>query len=152
MDVITHLIAGIIFGLIINANNINIWIIILIASILPDLFTETSYRISIKQLEKKIGKRLTPKIVRKRKELWTEINKSKFLIPYHFMHSIFFIIIIGLLTPYYFFIPYFLHILIDAFTHSKKNFGIILFWPFYTKRFGINKNWWEWKFFKKIFR
>ena len=46
------------------------------------------------------------------------------------------LIIIAILTPYYFSVPYAIHILIDVFSHSKHNFGIMLFWPFYKKIFG----------------
>jgi hypothetical protein len=47
--------------------------------------------------------------------------------------------------PAEFILGHAIHILMDILSHSKNSWGIMVFWPFSTKRSGPEKNWWEWE-------
>ena len=144
MDIVTHLILGLIIAILFGDGNYFVWFVILITSILPDLFCWPGVFLASREIDKETKEKINLANLSHHKNLWRRLAKSKWMYPYHLMHSLWCIILLSILTPWFVFIPYTLHIMLDLVSHSKRNLGIMLFWPLWHKRFGVEKNWFEW--------
>lgn len=145
MDIGTHILTGIIITYFLSDFNSGMWMLIIIFSLLPDLIGETLYQIG------RIAKGKGIKLIYDEEvtNSSTYLGNSLFLFPYNFLHSIFAIIFLILLSiPNILILAYTSHLILDIISHSKKSWGIMIFWPLSKTRFGPNSNWWEWKFLK----
>ena len=143
MDVGTHLLSGIILAYLFR-NNTN-WLLIILASELPDLIGELFYQAGRLSIGKKIKVFYDTEISESSKKL----GHSAYLIPYNFLHSIFSIMLLLIVSvPTAIVLAYSTHIFLDLISHSRNTWGIMLFWPFSTTRLGSKKDWWQWKWFK----
>ncbi len=152
MDAPTHFLVGIILAYYFGDPTLLSWGIIILGATMPDLIGEPFYYLGKFKKTKKIEYPYDKEDTISYKYL----KKSKYEIPYNFMHSIisliiFFILLILILEikiGYLFILAYSTHLVIDLFSHSRRNWGIMPFWPFYVKRFGPKKDWWEWRLIK----
>jgi hypothetical protein len=148
MDVFTHILFGALIGYFFHGTQISLWWVAVLGAILPDLIGETLYQIG-RVVKGKKTKFIYDKEVSKSH---TYLGDSKFLYPYNLMHSLVIIPILFIFSVQIdFIVAYLSHILLDLVSHSRKTWGIMIFWPFSRRRFGVNKDWWEWEFFKKIY-
>ncbi|MCA9496467.1 MAG: metal-dependent hydrolase [Nanoarchaeota archaeon] len=145
MDLGTHLLSGIIVAHIYSNFASPMWFLIIFFSLLPDLIGEFFYLLARKMHGKKIKLFYDEEVTNSSSYL----GNSIYLYPYNFLHSLFMPLLLYIfLLPLELIIAYSTHLILDIFSHSKKSWGIMIFWPFYKKRFGNNKNWWEWKILK----
>ena len=147
MDFFTHIIFVVVIGYLFHGTQIPLWIPAIIGAVLPDLIGETFYQIG------RIAKGKKIKILYDEEVSGSHayLGNSSFLFPYNLLHSFVMIPFLFLfLLPIDFIIAYTSHLLLDLFSHSKKTWGVMAFWPFSKKRFGGEEDWWQWRVYKKL--